>query len=445
MAPRPVRRALFTILAASGLVVPSATAGVVSGTITHASGWHRIATLAPGVSVQRETISVAGYRGLRTLTRIVWTLGDSHLSLGAGPAAPSSYDGGDESFGEAPISQYGRDLGALAGINGDTYCEWCGRNGDTLHGLLVRNRLIYAVGDGTNPEVGYTSGGTMLMASAEAVPVRVALPGGSAIVAVFNRRTLPSGSAIGSDQLAVFTSGRVDLGGGYEGLAVTGAAKVFSTLLRPAAPYDDPATKVVGSAGLKEWAVAYRVAARGGTAVTASLPAAGGVASSGSLVVPSGGAVLVARSGTAAATGLASAASAGHVSMPVSDAGWAAAASIMDGKFQLVVGGRARTAEPSWPDSWPWWCQGPGQGCERTAVGTDRFGHGWLIAVTASGGTGLTTPDFARVLAQLGALQAMGFDANTHAELWRRGGAPIDYPGYGEPTVPEATTLVYRR
>lgn len=441
MAPRPVRRALFTILAASGLVVPSATAGVVSGTITHASGWHRIATLAPGVSVQRETISVAGYRGLRTLTRIVWTLGDSHLSLGAGPAAPSSYDGGDESFGEAPISQYGRDLGALAGINGDTYCEWCGRNGDTLHGLLVRNRLIYAVGDGTNPEVGYTSGGTMLMASAEAVPVRVALPGGSAIVAVFNRRTLPSGSAIGSDQLAVFTSGTVDLGGGYEGLAVTGAAKVFSTLLRPAAPYDDPATKVVGSAGLKEWAVAYRVAARGGTAVTASLPAAGGVASSGSLVVPSGGAVLVARSGTAAATGLASAASAGHVSMPVSDAGWAAAASIMDGKFQMVAGGAARTAYPGWSDSWPWYCGGVSSGgCLRTAVAT-AGSKGWMIVVSGPWGEGLTMPDFARVLAQLGATNAMGFDANTHADLWRRGAAPIDSDGSYEPPVPAITSL----
>lgn len=445
MAVRLLRPTLLTLLAAACLAVPSATAGAVSGTIIHRSGWQRLATLDPGVYVQRETISVVGYRGLRTLTRVVWTLGNSRVMLGAGPAALTSYDGSDQSFAENTISRYGRALGALAGINGDTYCEWCGRAGDTLHGLLVRNRLIYAIGDGTNPEVAYLSGGSMLMGSAEAVPVRLGLPGSTVTVAVFNRRTLPGGSVIGPDQVAVFTSGTVDLAGGYQGLVVTGSAALFRQLLRPAAPYADAATKVVGSGGSREWAAAYRVVARGGTPVTASLTAPAGAASSGTLAVPAGGVVLLARAGTAAAAGLAAAGAAGHVSVPVSDAGWGAAADIMDGKFQLVAGGRARTVEPNWPDSWPWWCQGPGQGCVRTAVGTDRFGHGWLIAVSAPYGAGLTTADFARVLAQLGAIRAMGFDANTHAELWRRGGAPIDYPGYGEPPVPEATTLIYRR
>jgi hypothetical protein len=64
-----------------------------------------------------------------------------------------------------------------------------------------------------------------------------------------------------------------------------------------------------------------------------------------------------------------------------------------------------------------------------------------MVVVSGPWGEGLTMPDFGRVLAQLGATNAMGFDANTHAELWRRGGAPIVADGSYEPPVPAITTL----
>jgi len=123
------------------------------------------------------------------------------------------------------------------------------------------------------------------------------------------------------------------------------------------------------------------------------------------------------------------------------DRGWGTAASIMDGKFQMVAGGVAQTHYPGWPDSWPWYCGGLASGgCVRTAVATAGT-KGWMIVVTGQWGEGLTMPDFGRVLAQLGATSAMGFDANTHAEFWRRGGAPIDADGRYEPPVPATTTL----
>jgi hypothetical protein len=77
----------------------------------------------------------------------------------------------------------------------------------------------------------------------------------------------------------------------------------------------------------------------------------------------------------------------------------------------------------------------------RAAV-AETARRGWLIVETGSGGSGLTMPDYARVLAQLGAQNAMAFDSNSHADLWRAGASPIDAFGY-EPTSPEATMLTY--
>ena len=94
-----------------------------------------------------------------------------------------------------------------------------------------------------------------------------------------------------------------------------------------------------------------------------------------------------------------------------------------------------------WPDSWPWYCQGVGHGCVRAVVATTPS-EGWMVVESASGGNGLTMPDYARVLAQLGATNAMGFDSNSHADFWRSGASPITAFGY-EPGAPAATMLSY--
>jgi hypothetical protein len=455
-------RALLRLPLAAGLcglalVASQASAGVVEGTVTYQSGWKTVATLQPGVVVQHEQIRVAGYDGTRTLTRVSWTIGNPHVELVASPTALPAYDGADQSFAEGQISRFGTSVGALAGINGDTFCEWCGQGWtDTLHGLLVENRLIYSLG-ANGPEVGYTPAGGMIMGTARAVPFELALPGEPATIAVWNRLTLPSGHAIGADQVAVYTTvgSHVALPAGTVGLVLAGATTetggatstphtLLMGLIRMAVPYADASTKVTGAGDSKEWVDAYRISQTGGSAVTATLPVAGELLTGGSgvtVAIPAGGVVVVARGGTPAATGLASAASAGDVSVRLDDRGWGSAASIMDGKFQMVRGGVAQTTYPGWPDSWPWYCGGAASGgCVRTAVATAGT-KGWMIVVSGAWGEGLTMPDFGRVLAQLGATNAMGFDANTHAEFWRRGGSPIDADGRYEPPVPATTTL----
>jgi phosphodiester glycosidase len=116
---------------------------------------------------------------------------------------------------------------------------------------------------------------------------------------------------------------------------------------------------------------------------------------------------------------------------------------VMDGKYQMVSHGRARTRYPGWSDSWPWYCQGVPRGCVRAVVATARQNQGWMVIVGGRNGAGLTMPDFARVLAQLGAVNVMGFDSNTHSDFWRNGAAPITAGGW-EPPAPAATMLFAR-
>ncbi|HUZ83094.1 MAG TPA: phosphodiester glycosidase family protein [Gaiellales bacterium] len=296
----------------------------------------------------------------------------------------------------------------------------------------------------------------MIMGQARAVPVQVGYPGGSATIAVWNSATLPGGGAIAPAQLAVFTAQGASVAVPADGVAVslggsaavTGAAAsspraVLAGLLRMAVPYRDSGDRTVGPAGVREWVNAYRISQTGGLAVTATLPVLCGPVSAATVTVPAGGAVLVAGGGTAAANGLAAAATVGRVTVRLDDRGWGAATGVMDGKFEVVRGGVAQTSYPGWADLWPWSCRGNGSGCLRTVLATDRHGHGWMIAVSAANGYGLTMPDLGRVLAQLGAVSAMAFDANTHAALWRRGAAPVSSYGY-EPRVPATTTLRYR-
>ena len=446
-----MRLVMLAGIAVLALVATAPAGSSVSGTITAQTAWSSLGTLAPGVTVSRKLITVSGYGGQRTLTRISWALGNSHVALDAAPVAPSGYGASQHSFAEGVVSSYGRATGALAGINGDTYCGGCARNGgDTLHGLLVHNRRIYATGAG--PELGYTPGGQMVFGDARAVPVRLALPNGSATIAVWNARSI-SGHVMHGDQVAAFdkagaavsvpgTSTAIVLAGN---ISVSGAASTvhaeFLNMLQMAVPYADSADQVKGSSAAAEWANAYRVSQTGGTPVTVAMPVSGAARSGTTLTVPANGVILVAPTGTTAGSGLVAAAARHTVGVPLDDSGWGDAQSIVDGKFQMVAGGAAQTRYPGWPDSWPWYCQGPGRGCVRAAVAETKT-FGWLIIESGSGGSGLTMPDYARVLAQLGAQNAMGFDSNSHADFWRTGASPIDAFGY-EPGSPEATMLTY--
>jgi hypothetical protein len=66
-----------------------------------------------------------------------------------------------------------------------------------------------------------------------------------------------------------------------------------------------------------------------------------------------------------------------------------------------------------------------------------------MILIGGKSGSGLTMPKFADVLADMGANDAMGFDNNNSAELWRPGHRAITGYGY-ERLLPTATSLAYR-
>jgi hypothetical protein len=433
------------------LVVPQAGASVPMGTITGQTSWSKLAVLAPHVSVTRKQMTVAGYHGARTLTRISWSLGNSHVRLDAAPVVMRAYGASQHSFGEGRISAYAPSFPAIAGINGDTYCQRCANNGgDLLHGLLVHHRRIYATGSG--PEVGYLKAGRMMMGSVRAVPVKLSLPGLSATIAVWNSLTIP-GHTMQTDQLAVFSArgASVDVPATSTALALSGKITVdgadttvggaFRRMLEMAVPYRDAGDKVNGSAGSPEWVNAYRISQSGGAAQVVDMPVRGAAVSGQTMTVPTNGVVLVAPTASSAGAALAAAAAGPSVAAILDDRGWTLATSMIDGKYQMVADGVARTRYPGWSDSWPWYCQGPGHGCVRAAV-AEKGTHGWLIMETAANGSGLTMPDFARVLAQMGVTNAMAFDSNTHADFWRKGAAAISSGG-GEPATPTTTTLRY--
>jgi hypothetical protein len=158
--------------------------------------------------------------------------------------------------------------------------------------------------------------------------------------------------------------------------------------------------------------------------------------------VPAGGALFVVRNGGAAAVGLAAivARTTPIVSITGDAAGWANVDDVMGGKPQLVTNGNAVTTRPASVDPWQWTCGG---GCWRPALVRSSGGQGWFILAGSSDGGGLTMPAFARVLKQLGARQAMGFDNNGSAELYRPPSWVRTAYGY-QRDLATATGLFYR-
>ena len=142
------------------------------------------------------------------------------------------------------------------------------------------------------------------------------------------------------------------------GMTSTAGAQ-FRNMLQMAVPYQDSADRVRGSAGHAEWVNAYRVARAGSTTTVVAMPAAAATVSGATVTVPQGGVVLVAHTATTAGKGLKLAAARGTVPVTLDTPGWNAATSIVDGKFQMVAHGAARTRYPGWPDSWPGWARYP--------------------------------------------------------------------------------------
>src|SRR4051794_27741120 len=109
----------------------------------------------------------------------------------------------------------------------------------------------------------------------------------------------------------------------------------------------------------------------------------------------------------------------------------------MGGKPQLVSGGTPLVNRPSYVDSWQW-----SEPHWRPALVKGSNGTAWLAVTGAAYGQGVWADTWARMLQQMGAVSALGFDNNSSAELYRPGAAPLTAFNW-ERSIPSAVALSY--
>ena len=279
-------------------------------------------------------------------------------------------------------------------------------------------------------------------------PMKLDFTGGtSATVGAFNPSPAALATSIRSDQVAAYTHAGDTVTIPANAVGVVLDSDVLATQLRG---HQDNYKNVKGLSK-SESVVAFRMTESTAQRQPVSMPIAAPSTCATNVcqpaeqvTVPVGGVLLLARTDTVtdiAADGLTALAGSGSpaVDTAIDDAGWSNVTDVTGGKPMLVTGGHAVSSRPDSIDPWQWDCGG---GCWRPAL--VRSGNSaWMILIGGKGGAGLTMPKFASVLADMGATDAMGFDNNNSAELWRPGHNPITGYGY-ERLLPTATSLSYR-
>jgi len=443
---------LFTRLVGIGLVgfmAISGTATAWAGPVTTKVLISR-KTLKPGVTLVHSRITVRGVFGAQEVYKIAWKVGNRHVSLHSSLLGP--YDGSSTWITDHPISHLassGAPAGMLAAMTGDysIYKSWSPTRSITS-GILMQNRKVFRFGTGSLA-VGYKPNGRFTFGHPILRPMRLEFPGGtSATVGVFNPAPATlAGGAIRSDQVAVYTHAgqTITVPAGAIGVALSSDAlatelRGSQTGFKNAKGVNKPESVVafrITESTAERRPVSMPIAAPGSCAANVCQPAE-------SVAVPNGGVVLLARTDTTnqvAAAGLQAQAALGTpaVNTAIDDAGWGNVSDLTGGKPMLVTAGHAISTRPDSVDSWQWDCGG---GCWRPAL-VRSGSSAWMILIGGKSGMGLTMPRFASVLADMGATDALGFDNNNSAELWRPGHRPITGYGY-ERLLPTATTLSYR-
>ena len=430
-----------------GLVALSGTATAWAGPITTKVVISR-KTLKPGVTLVHSRITVRGVFGAQEVYKLGWKIGNQHVSLHS--SLLGVYDDSSSWITDHQISHLaseGGPAGMVAAMTGDysIYKSWSPTRSVTS-GVLLQDRNVFRFGTGSLA-VGYKPHGRFIMGHPLVRPMKLDLPGTSATVGAFNPNPAALATSIKSDQVAAYTRAgqTVTVPAGAVGVVLS--SDVLATQVRG---YEG-AYKNVKGLNKPESVVSFRITESTAQRQPVSMPitapgtcAANVCQPAESATIPAGGVLLLARTDTLnhlAADGLQAAAALGTpaVDTAIDDAGWSNVTDITGGKPMLVSGGRAISTRPDSVDPWQWDCGG---GCWRPAL--VRSGNSaWMILIGGKGGSGLTMPKFADVLADMGATDAMGFDNNNSAELWRPGHRPITGYGY-ERLLPTATTLSYR-
>ena len=432
-----------------GLVALSSTATAWAGPVTTKVLISR-KTLKPGVTLVHSRITVRGVFGAQEVYKIAWRVGNPHVGLHSSLLGP--YDDSSTWITDHPISHLassGAPAGIVAAMTGDysIYKSWSPTRSITS-GILMQNRKVFRFGTGSLA-VGYKPNGRFTFGHPILRPMRLEFPGGtSATVGAFNPAPATlAGGAIRSDQVAVYTHAGQTITVPTGAIGVALSSDALATELRGSQtgfknpkgvnkPESVVAFRITESTAERR-PVSMPIAAPGSCAANVCQPAE-------SVAVPNGGVVLLARTDTTsqvAAAGLQAQAALGTpaVNTAIDDAGWGNVSDLTGGKPMLVGAGHAISTRPDSVDSWQWDCGG---GCWRPAL-VRSGSSAWMILIGGKSGMGLTMPKFASVLADMGATDALGFDNNNSAELWRPGHRPITGYGY-ERLLPTATTLSYR-
>jgi hypothetical protein len=293
--------------------------------------------------------------------------------------------------------------------------------------------------------VGYEANGRMVMGSPTAKPTKFLLPGGrTATITSFDSGSAGLGSIHG-DQVVVKTiagSGTTPtIPAGFTGYIV-GSAQApnpFPNMLRGS-------ESVANSTGsdTREPVAGFRFGDGDGAVATVSLPI---TLAANPVALLSGQALVIARTTTPniASVGLTALATHSRVVRVTVDAeGWSAVNDVMGGKPQLVSNGKV-TYPTAWQD--PPMMSGDGWQWEyahwRPAV-AETATHGWFIITGGVHyGDGVYGWSWGKMLVQLGAQNAMGFDNNSSTELFAPGNGIWSFSSGWEREITEATALSY--
>ncbi len=441
-----LRRIAAAVVATAAVLTAAPGASASTGPIQSGLGAPTAQrTLKPGVvlSVYKVKVLDAGVLRKEKIWKVAWQIGDTHVGLRSGILGTSYSD--DYAIRLNRISSWYSGMagaGSLtAAINGDFFADdWHHNGAGVASGLLIHSRQIYNFGWG-GPAVGYMPAGDMVMGTPTVRPTVIELPNGTtATVGAFNGLTT-NGVTIHSDQVAAYVDAgdTVTVPSGFVGFVMP------STVLRGILTGARGGYRYSTGADVSETVAGFRFAVPGLTHGTASMPTSqpagcpSGTCPAGTaLSVPSDGVVLLAKAAGTAAAGL-SAGAADDASLTVNTdpARWGTVNDVMGGKPQLVAHGRAITQQPSYVDSWQWdnahW---------RPAVVRAANGEGWLVVAGGKNGVGIKALTWARMLVQMGARDAMGFDNNSSTELFRPGHSPVTAYVY-ERDIPSATYLAY--
>jgi Phosphodiester glycosidase len=408
----------------------------------------------PGITINHLRLHMRPGDGpAQNLYRVRWRLGDPHVHVSVAALGAIA---GDGSIRPTAISRWAAagnaPSGFAAALNGDFFDV----RTNVPDGVLVHNRHVLELGS-QEPAVGF-HGGSMIMGTTRISPVKLEFPGGgTATVGAFIHPTQALGpqlAALRGDQVAVVDrrTAPVTVPAGYLGVVVgdESTPTPFPDMLTGSAVLAN------GSGGKQpETMVSFRFRDTVTADRTLALPLTSGVCG-GHVCQPGtqvtlvpGESLLLALSGSSriAASGLQALAARPDPAVPVTldDAGWANVTDAIGGKPQLVRNGVVTYPTPWFnppmmsSDGWQWEHQH-----YRPAVVQTRTGYGELVMTGGPFEVGVYGWTWGRMLQQLGAQNAIGFDNNSSTEIFTlSGGTHTYWHGYQRPIV-DATAVSYR-